>query len=103
MRAGADHSSASSRGPRSTSRSRTAVGAAIDEIHRVSRRWIVALEYDHPNETEISYRGHAGALWKRDHGALWMTRHPELRLIRRIELATTDGYDNCTAHLFEKP
>jgi pseudaminic acid biosynthesis-associated methylase len=78
------------------------VGAALDEIYRVARRWIVAIEYDHPMETEVHYRGHAGALWKRDHGALWRTRHPDLREVRTIELGAADGYDDCTAHLFEK-
>ena len=79
------------------------VGAALDEIYRVSRRWIVAIEYDAPAETEINYRGHDGALWKRDHGGMWMARHPDLRLVRRIELSAAEGYDDCTAHLFEKP
>jgi pseudaminic acid biosynthesis-associated methylase len=78
------------------------VGAALDEIYRVSNKWIVAIEYDDKKETEINYRGHAGALWKRDHGALWTTRFPNLREIRRIELGAADGYDDCTAHLFEK-
>src|SRR5262249_5520823 len=63
-----------------------AIGAALDEIYRVSRKWIVAIEYDHPVETEVQYRGHAGALWKRDHGALWRTRHPELACVRTIKL-----------------
>lgn len=80
-----------------------ALGRALDEIARVSRRWIVAIEYDHPSEQEVAYRGHAGALWKRDHGAAWQTRHPALRLVRRLELGADQGYDDCTAHLFEKP
>jgi pseudaminic acid biosynthesis-associated methylase len=75
---------------------------ALDEIARVSRRWIVAIEYDQPSEQEISYRGHPDALWKRDHGAAWLTRHPRLCLVRRLELGAEHGYDNCTAHLFEK-
>lgn len=78
------------------------LGTALDEIYRVSRRWIVAIEYDHHAETEIAYRGHAGALWKRDHRAAWQARHPDLRLVRSIPLGTEDGYDNCTGHLFEK-
>ncbi|HUJ59417.1 MAG TPA: pseudaminic acid biosynthesis-associated methylase [Kofleriaceae bacterium] len=78
------------------------IDAALDELHRVSRRWIVAIEYDHPSEQEIAYRGHAGALWKRDHGALWMRRFPSLRLVRRLELHAEHGYDDCTAHVFEK-
>ncbi len=75
---------------------------ALDEIYRCSRRWIVAIEYDHATEQEIEYRGHAGALWKRDHGKVWQARYPSLREIRTIELGTADGYDDCTAHVFEK-
>jgi pseudaminic acid biosynthesis-associated methylase len=75
---------------------------ALDEIYRVSRRWIVAIEYDHPTEQEVPYRGHAGALWKRDHGGAWQARFPRLRLVRRLELGVEQGYDDCTAHLFEK-
>jgi pseudaminic acid biosynthesis-associated methylase len=79
------------------------LATALDEIYRVSRRWIVAIEYDGPNEQEIPYRGHSGALWKRDHGAVWQARYPSLRLVRRLELGVAQGYDDCTAHLFEKP
>jgi pseudaminic acid biosynthesis-associated methylase len=78
------------------------LAGALDEIHRVSRRWIAAIEYDHPTEQEIPYRGHAGALWKRDHGAAWQSRFPNLRLVRRLALGAEHGYDDCTAHLFEK-
>jgi pseudaminic acid biosynthesis-associated methylase len=76
--------------------------AALDEIYRVSRRWIAAIEYDAPDEQEVAYRGHAGALWKRDHGAAWTARYPGLRRLRRLELGSELGYDSCTAHLFEK-
>ncbi|HEY0193916.1 MAG TPA: pseudaminic acid biosynthesis-associated methylase, partial [Kofleriaceae bacterium] len=78
------------------------LGGALDEIYRVSRRWVAAIEYDHPTEQEIRYRGHHAALWKRDHGAMWLARHPGLKLVRRLELGAADGYDDCTAHLFEK-
>ncbi len=79
------------------------LGAAMDELHRVSNRWIVAIEYDGATEQEIQYRGHAGALWKRDHGALWQQRHSDLKLVRSFALGPSEGYDDCTAHLFEKP
>jgi pseudaminic acid biosynthesis-associated methylase len=76
---------------------------AIDEIYRVARRWIAVIEYDHPDEVEVSYRGHAGALWKRDHGACFRARYPQLREIRTLPLSAQDGYDDCTAHVFAKP
>ena len=68
----------------------------------MSRRWIAAIEYDAPTEEEVAYRGHAGALWRRDHGAVWQAHRPDLRLVRRLELDEALGYDRCTAHLFEK-
>jgi len=79
------------------------LGRAMDEMFRVSRKYIVAIEYDHPTEVEIAYRGHDAALWKRDHGAAWRARHP--RLFERASgfLDSAAGYDDCTFHLFEKP
>ncbi len=78
------------------------LGAALDEIYRVSRRWIAAIEYDAPAEQEVVYRGRTGALWKRDHGVAWRARYSDLRSIRRLELGSGLGYHACTAHLFEK-
>ncbi len=80
-----------------------AIATALDEIYRVSRRWIVAIEYDAAVEQEVLYRGRSSALWKRDHGGLWQRRYPQLRAVRTLQLAEADGYDDCTAHLFEKP
>jgi len=78
------------------------LGRALDELYRVSRRYLVAIEYDHTSETEVAYRGHAGALWKRDHGATWQSRYPDLKVVKKIFLDEARGYDDCTAYLFEK-
>jgi pseudaminic acid biosynthesis-associated methylase len=80
------------------------VGKALDEMYRVSRRYIVAIEYGAASqpEQEVLYRGKQSALWKRDHGALWRRRHPQLREIRTLQLGVADGYDDCTANLLEK-
>ena len=72
------------------------------EMYRVSRRYIVAIEYDWPTEEEIKYRGNADSLWKRPHGQIWQSQYPALKLLRKLELSPSDGYDNCVAHLFEK-
>ncbi len=81
-----------------------AIGKALDEMHRVSRRYIVAIEYGAASQPdqEVLYRGKQSALWKRDHGALWRRRYPQLREIRTLQLGVADGYDDCTANLFEK-
>lgn len=80
------------------------VGKALDEMFRVSRRYIVAIEYGAASQPdqEVLYRGKQSALWKRDHGALWRRRYPQLREIRTLQLGVADGYDDCTANLFEK-
>jgi len=78
------------------------IAKVMAEMYRVSRRYIVAIEYDWPTEEEIKYRGNGDSLWKRPHGAIWQAAYPALKLIRKLELAPSDGYDNCTAHLFEK-
>jgi pseudaminic acid biosynthesis-associated methylase len=80
------------------------IGTAMDEIYRVSRRYIVAIEYGmaHQQEQEVLYREKQSALWKRDHGAVWQRRYPDLKLVRTLELDVADGYDDCTAQLLEK-
>lgn len=81
-----------------------ALGSALDEMYRVSARYIVCIEYGAPttNEQEVLYRGHQAALWKRDHGAIWQRRFPNLREIRSLSFGVADGYDDCRANLFEK-
>ena len=79
------------------------IGRAMAEIYRVSKRYIVAIEYDAPTEQAITYRGTSDSLWKRDHGGIWQARYPELEQLARFEVGAADGYDDCTAHLFEKP
>jgi pseudaminic acid biosynthesis-associated methylase len=78
------------------------IARAMAEIYRVSKRWIVAIEYDAPSEQAIKYRGTDDSLWKRDHGGIWQATYPELRRLARLELGAADGYDDCTAHFFEK-
>jgi pseudaminic acid biosynthesis-associated methylase len=78
------------------------LGRAMDEMYRVSRRWIVAIEYDDSVETEVPYRGKDGALWRRDHRAAWMSRHPDLALVYSEKLDASQGYDDCTAHVLER-
>ena len=78
------------------------LGTALDEMYRVSSRYIVAVEYDAKIETEVLYRGKQHALWKRDHGRAWQTRFPTLKLVKRVELDAAYDFDGCVAHVFEK-
>jgi pseudaminic acid biosynthesis-associated methylase len=78
------------------------LGRALDELVRVTSRYLVVIEYDHPDEVEVSYRGHAGALWKRDHGAVIAERFPQLARRGSGFLDAAAGYDDCTFHVFER-
>jgi pseudaminic acid biosynthesis-associated methylase len=78
------------------------IARAMAEIYRVSKRYIVAIEYDASIEQAVAYRGTSDSLWKRDHGGIWQARYPELKRLARFEVGAADGYDDCTAHLFEK-
>lgn len=77
---------------------------ALSEIHRVSKRWILSIEYFNATPDEIPYRGKSGMLWRRDWGEAWMTQFPDLNPIgygfcwKRLT-----GLDNTTWFLFEKP
>ncbi len=58
-----------------------ALAAAMREIHRVSRRWILCMEYFSPVTQTITYRGHGDLLFKRDYGGLWLDGFPDLEYV----------------------
>lgn len=45
---------------------------AYRELHRVSRRWLVSLEYFAPTKQSVSWHGEEDILFKRDYGAPWL-------------------------------
>lgn len=81
----------------------TRLGKAMDEIHRVSSRWIAAIEYFSPEITEVEYRGQRNVLWKADYGSLYLERFPDLRCVAYgFEWRRATGLDNVTWFLLEK-
>ena len=77
--------------------------AALDEIYRVSSRYIACIEYFSDTPETIPYRGRDNLLFKRDFGAYWMERFPDLEVVRTgFAWRTTTGLDNLTWHLFSK-
>lgn len=77
---------------------------ALSEIHRVSKRWILSIEYFNPTPDEVPYRGQAGMLWRRDWGEAWMAKFPDLKPIGiGFAWKRLTGLDNLTWFLFEKP
>lgn len=54
---------------------------AYREIHRVSSRYVLSIEYFSKIPQEIQYRGHDGLLFKRDFGRYWLENFPDLRVV----------------------
>lgn len=50
-------------------------------LYQTSSRYICLAEYYNPSPVEVSYRGHAGKLFKRDFAGEMLKRFPALRLI----------------------
>lgn len=77
----------------------------MSEIVRCSRRYVLCGEYaaDDDVEVEVEYRGHHGALFKRDFGRLYLDWFPVLHQIDQGFLAReTSGFDDVTYWVFEK-
>ncbi len=72
------------------------------EIVRVSRRYVLAVEYWAESPTEVPYRGLPRSLFKRGYGRLYAESFPQLRLLERGFLAKADGWDDDTYWLFAK-
>ncbi len=75
---------------------------ALREIHRVSRRYILAVEYFAEEETVIPYHGHAQLLWKRDFPAHYRALWPDLKILRTGYLENVADFDRQHWWLLEK-
>jgi pseudaminic acid biosynthesis-associated methylase len=77
---------------------------ALSEIYRVSKRWILSIEYYNNVPEEIEYRGRSGMLWRRDWGEAWLEQFPILKPVAvGFAWKRITGLDNVTFFLFEKP
>jgi len=79
-----------------------ALPAAMGEIVRCARRYLLCGEYFAESLTEVFYRGQHGALFKQDFGARYQELFPELKLLKEGRLFEEDGWDDVTFWLFEK-
>ncbi len=79
-----------------------ALPAAMSEIVRCARRYLLCGEYFAESLTEVFYRGQHGALFKQDFGARYQELFPELKLLKQGRLFEEDGWDDVTFWLFEK-
>lgn len=76
---------------------------SMREIHRCARKWIVCGEYFAPSEEMVKYRGHDGAMWRRDYGGLYLDNFPDLRCVKTFfAWSRQTGLDNLLFWLLEK-
>ena len=75
---------------------------AMKEICRVSRRYVLAIEYYAEEETVIPYQGRTDLLWKRDFLQHYQAQCPELSLIRSGYWGADVGFDRTHWWLLEK-
>ena len=75
---------------------------AISEIYRVSRRYILAIEYFSEEEEVVNYRGHTDLLWKRNFPEIYQQTFDDLKLIRSGYWANEKGFFRSHWWLFEK-
>jgi SAM-dependent methyltransferase len=73
---------------------------ALKEIHRVSRRYILAVEYKADTPTPVDYRGVRAGIWKRNYGFEYLARFPDLELLEYGDAGA--AFDDCTYWMFEK-
>jgi pseudaminic acid biosynthesis-associated methylase len=74
----------------------------MSEIVRCSRRFVLCAEYHSDDSVEVPYRGHSGALFKRNYGDLYQQLFPELKLRKQGFLGKDQGWDDVTFWMFER-
>jgi pseudaminic acid biosynthesis-associated methylase len=75
----------------------------MDEMVRVSNRYVLCGEYYDAHTTEVPYRGYRNALFRRDYGGLFAAQFSHcLQLAFTGFLAPEDGFDDVTWWLFER-
>lgn len=75
---------------------------ACAEMFRVSRRYILALEYFSKEPIDIPYRGQDGILFKRDFGGYWIDNFQLDTVANGFFWERTTGLDDVHWWLFEK-
>jgi pseudaminic acid biosynthesis-associated methylase len=77
--------------------------ATMDEIHRVSSKYVMCAEYFSPRPETLSYRGQEGLLFKNDFGGCYLDRFADLKLVDYgFFWKRATGLDDVTWWLFRK-
>jgi spore coat polysaccharide biosynthesis protein SpsF len=77
--------------------------ASCREIHRVSSRYVVCIEYFAATPEEVLYRDQSDALFKRDFGSFYLDNFPDLAVLDcGFSWKRTTGLDDLTWWVFRK-
>ncbi len=80
------------------------LGRVMDEMVRITRRYVWGFEYYAPELQEVPYRGHSALLWKADYGGLFRRRFPALKLVYQHDYPYRNGSGLVDRlYLLEKP
>jgi len=79
-----------------------ALPLVMAEVVRCARKYVMCTEYYAEKTIELNYRGHDGALFKRDYAALYLQLFPQLKLLKQGFLSRAEGWDDVTYWVFEK-
>ncbi|HEY7314144.1 MAG TPA: pseudaminic acid biosynthesis-associated methylase [Gemmataceae bacterium] len=78
------------------------LAAALGELHRCSRKFLLAIEYAAAEETPLSYRGHDHLLWKRNFLKHYRDQFPCLRVVGQGHWGEEHGFDHTNWWLLDK-
>jgi len=78
------------------------IAKALQDIYRVSKRYIWGFEYYADNYTEIQYRGKSELLWKTNFAELYKKQFPALTLIKEKKYPYIEGDNVDSMFIFEK-
>ena len=76
--------------------------AVMGEIVRCSSRFVLSIEYESPEQVDVPYRGHRGALFKRPYAGLYTSTFAKLRTVASGFLGQGEGWDDVTWSLLER-
>lgn len=80
-----------------------ALEKALNEIHRVSKKYILLIEYFSPKREMITYQNEKNLLFKRDYGEIFLNNFKNVKLIDYgFLMKRFSGFDDCNFWLFEK-
>ncbi|WP_332634565.1 pseudaminic acid biosynthesis-associated methylase [Halalkalibacter flavus] len=80
----------------------TDIKKTIQEMYRVSKRYIWGFEYYSDTYKEVEYRGSNKALWKGDFASLFLTEFPDLRLVKQVKVPYLENENVDSMYLLEK-